>query len=335
MARRGGGDARHRDPAMSSALIFAPAWAETRPSTAFRHTSAMDFLAALLVRAVASAAIVVIASVAAEAAGPFWGGLIISLPIAAGPAYVMLALQHDAAFIAASALGSVTTNAATFVLLTTIALLAPRHPRWRTIGSALGAWACAVAAIHTIDWSLGGAILLNLGVIALAYPLTRRAAHAPGGVPTGAPTGASTGARAPLRRRWFELPYRAALVGLVVAVVVTASHALGPSVTGMASVFPVAFTSFAFLMLPRLGGVGAAAVMASAVRALPGFALSLLVLHLTAIPLGTWPALLAMLVTSLVWSAGMMAVRPRRPGPGLAVSGVAPRTAAPPPRLTT
>src|SRR5580700_8467244 len=29
---------------------------------------------------------------------PFWGGLIVSLPIGAGPAYAMLALQHDAAF---------------------------------------------------------------------------------------------------------------------------------------------------------------------------------------------------------------------------------------------
>jgi hypothetical protein len=291
----------------------------------------MDFLAALLVRAVASAAIVVIASVAAEAAGPFWGGLIITLPIAAGPAYVMLALQHDAAFIGASALGSFATNAATFVLLTTIALLAPRQPRWRTIGVALGAWGFAVAAIHTVDWSLTGAILLNLGMAAAAYGLTRRAARAPKLAPVLAPAVA----RAPLRRRWLELACRAALVGSVVATVVTASHALGPSITGMASVFPVAFTSFAFLVLPRLGGVAAAAVMASAVRAMPGFGLSLLVLHLAAIPFGAWAALLAMLATSLAWSAGMMAVRARRAGPVLAVPGVTPHTAAPPTRMTT
>jgi hypothetical protein len=290
----------------------------------------MEFLAALLVRAVASAAIVVIASVAAEAAGPFWGGLIITLPIAAGPAYVMLALQHDAVFIAASALGSFATNAATFVLLTAIALLAPRQPRWRTIGVALGAWGCAVAAIHSIDWSLGGVILLNLGMVAVAYGLTRRAARAA----TSASV-APTGARAPLRRRWFELAGRAALVGGVVATVVTASRALGPGITGMASVFPVAFTSFAFLVLPRLGGVAAAAVMASAVRAMPGFGLSLLVLHLAAVPFGTWPALLGMLATSLVWSAGMLAVRARRAGSVLAMPGVTPSATAPGTRMTT
>jgi hypothetical protein len=44
---------------------------------------------ALLLRACVSAFVVVAATVAAEAAGPFWGGLIVSLPIGAGPAYAM------------------------------------------------------------------------------------------------------------------------------------------------------------------------------------------------------------------------------------------------------
>jgi hypothetical protein len=265
----------------------------------------MEFWFPLLVRAVTSALIVVLASVAAEAAGAFWGGLIISLPIAAGPAYVMLSLQHDASFIAAASLGSFATNAATFVLLTTIALLAPHRPRWQVIGGALSAWALSVAAIHAIDWTLLTAALLNLALIVLATLLTRPASRA------------QAIAVGPLRRRWYELPARAALVGGIVASVVTGSHALGPSLTGMASVFPVAFTSFAFLVLPRLGGPASAAVMASAIRAMPGFALSLLMLHLAAVPFGTWVALLAMLLTSLVWSAGMLAARARLARPTL------------------
>jgi len=83
------------------------------------------FWLALLARAAVSAGVVVTATVAAEAAGPFWGGLIVSLPIGAGPAYAMLALQHDDAFIAASALGSFAANAATFVFLAALALLRP------------------------------------------------------------------------------------------------------------------------------------------------------------------------------------------------------------------
>ena len=96
----------------------------------------------------------------------------------------------------------------------------------------------------------------------------------------------------------------------MVAGVVTASYALGPSVTGTAAVFPVAFTSFAFLLLPRLGGAASAAVMAGAVRAMPGFVLALLALHLCAGPFGAWVGLLAMLATSLAWSAGMLLWRP-------------------------
>ena len=257
----------------------------------------MTFWLPLLLRAVTSALIVVLASVAAEAAGPFWGGLIISLPISAGPAYVMLALQHDAAFIADGALSSLAANAATFVLLTAIALLAPRYRRATVMSGALAAWLIALLLIHRIAWTVPGALSLNLVLILLAYGLTRAATRAP------------LAAAGSLRRRWYELPLRAALVGGVVAMVVTTSRVLGPSVTGMAAVFPIAFTSFAFLILPRLGGPASAAVMASAIRAMPGFALSLLVLHLCAEPLGVWTALAAMLVTSVVWSAGMMVVR--------------------------
>src|SRR5579871_3736112 len=109
-----------------------------------------SFWIALLVRATVSATVVVTATVAAEASGPFWGGLIVSLPIGAGPAYAMLALQHDAAFIAASALGSFASNAATFVLLTAIALLAPRvHWGW-AMGGALCAWVLSVSLIRQV-----------------------------------------------------------------------------------------------------------------------------------------------------------------------------------------
>jgi uncharacterized membrane protein (GlpM family) len=257
----------------------------------------MTLWTALLVKAVTSALIVVLASVVAEAAGPFWGGLIISLPISAGPAYAMLALQHDAAFIAAGALASLAANAATFVLLTVIALLAPHFRRPAVMTGALAAWLVTLLLISTVHWSVVGALLLNIGLIVPATLLTRDTVRL------------SAPATGTLRRRWYELPARAALVGCVVASVVTLSRILGPSVTGMAAVFPVAFTSFAFLLLPRLGGLASAAVMAGAIRAMPGFTLALLVLHLVAEPFGTWAGLAAMVATSLLWSAGMMAVR--------------------------
>ena len=225
------------------------------------------FWLGLLARAAVSAFVVVAATVAAEAAGPFWGGLIVSLPIGAGPAYAMLALQHDAAFIAASALGSFAVNAATFVFLAALALLAHRV-RWGwALAGGLAAWVVAVLLIRQVEWDVAGAVLLNLGVVLACLALTRSVPARDGAAPRG-----------PVRRRWFELPMRAAMVGLMVGGVVTGSRALGPALTGMAAVFPVAFTSFALLVLPRVGGAVAAAIMVSALRAMPGFALALLTL---------------------------------------------------------
>ena len=142
--------------------------------------------------------------------------------------------------------------------------------------------------------------MLNLAAILVCLALTRsveREVAAPGG---------------PVRRRWFELPMRAAMVGLLVGGVVTGSRALGPALTGMAAVFPVAFTSFALLVLPRVGGAVAAAIMVSALRAMPGFALALLTLHLAAVPLGAGVALAVALLPSLAWSAMLMLRRGRR-----------------------
>ena len=54
-----------------------------------------------------TAAIVVTVSVAVERSGPFIGALIATLPTAAGAAYIILAIEHPPAFIAASAIGTV------------------------------------------------------------------------------------------------------------------------------------------------------------------------------------------------------------------------------------
>ena len=255
------------------------------------------FWFALLLRATVSATVVVSATVAAEAAGPFWGGLIVSLPIGAGPAYAMLALQHDAAFIADSALNSFAANASTFVFQAAIALLATRvRWYWALAGGGLG-WIIAILLIRQVTWDTAGAFWLNAGVIALCVAATGH---------IGMQARGGSGSRAPVRPRWFDLLGRAALVGLTVGAVVTGSRALGPSLTGMAAVFPVATASFAVLILLRLGGGPTAAIMASAIRAMPGFALSILTLHLAAVPLGVVPALFVALLPSLAWSAMRM-----------------------------
>ncbi len=257
------------------------------------------FVLVVLLRAAAAAAVVVSASVLAEAAGPFWGGLIVSLPISAGPAYVMLGLQHDAAFIAASALGSLAANAVSILYMLAIIILAPRV-RWPcAVLGALGLWFAVAWLIGQTRWTLSSICLLNIAVFAVALLVTRRVQ------PSGT-TGKSS------RRTWLDLPMRALLVGSLTATVVTSSRWLGPSLTGMAAVFPIALTGLALVVLPDLGGAVSAVLFACALRAMPGFGIALLVLHLTAGRLGTWLGLLTAILSQLAYSAVLLLAHWRR-----------------------
>jgi len=259
-------------------------------------TIAASFWAGLALKAALTATVVVGALAAAEAAGPFWGGLIASFPISAGPAYVLLALQHGRNFIAASALESFAINTGTWLFLLVLIRLAPRV-RWGwALGGALGVWIAAAVTIQAIPWTAWGALALNIAVLGGALVMTRGRAALPAGAPRGL-------------RRWFDLPLRAVLVAGLVTTVVSLSRVLGPSFTGIGAVFPIAFSSLGFLALTRLGGAATAALMASAMRALPGFALALLTLHLAAPRIGSFQAMGVALGVNVLWALGVLGQR--------------------------
>jgi hypothetical protein len=117
-----------------------------------------------------TAAIVVGASVAVERSGPFFGALIATLPTAAGAAYLILALEHPPAFIAASAIGSAATNAVVAIFALTYAWLAQRHGVLLSITVAILVWFCAAAALRLIEWTPARALALNTLVFAIALP---------------------------------------------------------------------------------------------------------------------------------------------------------------------
>ena len=92
-----------------------------------------------------TAAIVVVASVAVERSGPFIGALIAALPTAAGAVYIILALEHPPAFIAASAVGTLAANAAVAVFALAYTLLAQRHGIVLSMAVATAVWFAAAA----------------------------------------------------------------------------------------------------------------------------------------------------------------------------------------------
>ncbi len=136
----------------------------------------LTFLLTLALRMAITAAFVVSASIITERSGPVIGALVATLPISAGPSYVFLALDHDAAFIAEGALASLPINAATIFLGLTYVLLAQRH-------SALFSWVCAAAVwialaqvVRMVHVVAGGRPDSNAVAFAICIPLLARIA---------------------------------------------------------------------------------------------------------------------------------------------------------------
>jgi len=250
----------------------------------------------LALRAGVTAAIVITAAILAERAGPRWGGLVATLPVSAGPAFVMLAMQHAPGFIAEAALGSMAANPATVFFGTIFVRLVVPYGLAVALPAGLLTWLVSILVIRSLGLGTEGVVALNV------------AAHAAGILFTRKQMAFAVGGPRVQGRAWYDLPMRAVLVGLLV---VTASHALGPFLSGIGAVIPITYTSLLMVVTPRQGREAAAAVMASALRGFAGFSLGFLALHLLAVPMGSAGAMLVALAVMLAWSGGVLLVRRR------------------------
>jgi uncharacterized membrane protein (GlpM family) len=123
--------------------------AGTNPAlTETQMSPELFFLFTLATKMAVAGLFVISATVIAERAGPFIGGLILTLPVSAGPAYVFLALDHDAAFLSASALASLANNAATFAYALSFVFIAQRFGTIASVALALTCWLAATLIIR-------------------------------------------------------------------------------------------------------------------------------------------------------------------------------------------
>src|SRR3974390_3133263 len=241
-----------------------------------------------------TALFVSVATIVAEKLGPVVGALVATLPVSAGPVSVFLALDHDAAFISASALASLALNAATAIYITVYVLLAQRHGIWVSVPLALAVWFAAALIFGPVHWAAWAALVLNLVVFILCFFIVERYGHV---------------RMPPTKRTWYDFVIRAGMVGLLVGVVVTLSFHIGAAGSGILAVFPVIYTSIMVILHSRVGGPATAAVLANAIRGLAGFGIALLTLHLTAMQLGSATSLVIALGVSVAWNAFIYAAR--------------------------
>jgi hypothetical protein len=248
------------------------------------------FILTLLLRMAITAAFVVSASVVTERSGPVIGALVATLPISAGPAYVFLALDHDAAFIAEGALASLPINAATVFLGLTYVVLAQRQSAIVSCLGAVAVWVALASAVRMFQWSLTGGLVANAIAFGICVPLLERFRHV----------------KMPLiARRWYDIPLRASLVATLVATVVTLSGWVGPKVSGMIALFPVVFTSMMLILHPRIGGRPTAAVIANSGWGLIGLGIAIAVLHVAALRFGSTIGLSLALMICVGWNLAL------------------------------
>ena len=249
-----------------------------------------------------TAGIVVAASLIAERAGALTGALIATLPVTIWPAYVLISLDHDSAYVAQAAVSGLVINACTAVFLLLYAMLAQKRGILVCLALSVGCWIALALTAKTVGWTLASAGLVNLVV----YPVCLWLGGA-----------MRTGEIPRLKHAWYDLPMRTVLVCALMAMILEASRWAGPVLTGILAVYPISSTSLIMILQPRVGGRAAAAVIANSLWSLFGISFSLGALSLMVVPFGAVVSLAAALAIPIAWNLTVWAVHRSS---GLAVS---------------
>jgi hypothetical protein len=254
------------------------------------------FWLSLVLKMAVTAGFVIAAAMVAERAGAAIGAIVATLPIAAGPAYVFVGLDHDSAFISASAIGSIAAHAATAVFSLVYIVLAQRAGLVLSVGGAVAVWFVVAFMLRSVSWTFLSVAAVNLALFGICIALTHRYRFV----------------KMPMiGRKWFDIPVRAFLVACLVAAVVGLSGHVGPTMTGLLAVYPIVMTSLMLIFHERVGGPATAALIANTMWGLVGFSACLFTVHLAVMPLGTWGGLTLSLVVAVVWNLVLYGIRRR------------------------
>jgi hypothetical protein len=201
-------------------------------------------------------ALVVGVTLAARRWGSRVGGMLIGLPVVAGPILLVITLEHGEVFGARAARGALLGVVALSAFC--VAFAAASTPmRWPAV--LLMGWAAYVGvAVCGSRWDAppvaGLAIALAALLFARAFLGRRDHADALSSPPP------------------WDLYARAGATAALVIVLTTAAGALGPAVSGVLTPFPIAASVLTAFTLAHDGPAASLAMLRGFVVALPGFA---------------------------------------------------------------
>ncbi|HEX3910018.1 MAG TPA: hypothetical protein VHW67_04875 [Solirubrobacteraceae bacterium] len=240
--------------------------------------------------------------VGSSLAGRRWGhevsGLLVALPLVAGPILLITELEHGAQFAsraAASALLGLVALASFVVVFAQVA----RRAGWPV--AVLAGWVAFLAvalAFGQTSLPAGVGLALALGAFALAPRL----------LPADPPEADAPLAALPA----WDLPARALATALLVLGLTGAAAGLGPRMTGVLTPFPVSNTVLAAFLLVLEGPAQVDAFLRGFLRGAYGFAAFCFLVAVLLIPLGAFGAFVLGLCGALLTQAvGRLVVRAR------------------------
>lgn len=249
----------------------------------------MSSLSSLAIKMFVTAAVVVIATTIAERTRPVVAALIATLPLSVGAAYVMVSLDHDAAFVAAAALKGIGAAAATTAFIAAYAIAASRSfGPGAALTAGYLAWSPLTFAVHEIEWRMSGVLLFTAVVMSACQLATRQLR--------------GLKATRPSRRFWYDPFVRAGAVALLVGLLSAFASRLGPSGVGALANFPIIMSSVGVILHRRMGPDAAAGMLSNSVPGMVGVCLALLQLHFTIEAWGAAISLSVGLAICIAWN---------------------------------
>jgi hypothetical protein len=240
----------------------------------------------LAVKLVLAPALVVGSSLAGRRWGHEVSGLLVALPLVAGPILLITELEHGAHFASRAAAASLLGLVALASFVVVFARVA-RHAGWPL--AVLGGWIAFLAvalAFGQATIPAGVGLALAAGAFALAPRL----------LPADPPEKDTPIAALPA----WDLPARAIATALLVLGLTGAAAGLGPTLTGVLTPFPVSNTVLAAFVLVLEGPAHVDTFLRGFLRGAFGFVAFCFLVAVLVVPLGTPAAFAIALVGALV-----------------------------------
>jgi hypothetical protein len=239
----------------------------------------------LLLKLFLAPLLVVTSTLAGRRWGPDITGILVGLPIVAGPILFITYLQHGAGF-ASDAAGSSLFGLVALAAFTVVFARAAHRFGWLvTLAVSWIAVLAVDAALSAVHVTALVATAVTLAATAVAMRFMPKA--------TAERQGES---KQPL----WDLPGRAVATAVLVLTVTTASGALGPHWTGLLAPFPIATSVVAAFVLAQHGPSVTARTLTGVLTGLVSFAVFCLSVALLVRPIGGYAFLLSAAVTVIV-----------------------------------